>query len=49
MLHLHPEELRRRAKAGSVPATKIGESWIFIGQDLVGISSEATMLASGER
>ncbi|MDP2804310.1 MAG: helix-turn-helix domain-containing protein [Gallionellaceae bacterium] len=33
-LKLHPEELRRRAKAGLVPAAKIGKCWVFIELDL---------------
>jgi len=33
-LKLHPEELRRRAKAGLVPAAKIGKCWVFIPNDL---------------
>jgi len=34
-LKLHPEELRRRAKAGRVPAAKVGKCWVFIKSDLV--------------
>ncbi len=33
-LKLHPEELRRRAKAGRVPAAKVGKCWVFIKDDL---------------
>jgi excisionase family DNA binding protein len=33
-LNLHPEELRRRAKAGRVPAAKVGKCWVFIKSDL---------------
>lgn len=33
-LKLHPEELRRRAKAGRVPGAKVGKCWIFIQDDL---------------
>src|SRR5262245_26198089 len=33
-LRLHPEELRRRAKAGAVPAAKPGKRWVFIEEDL---------------
>jgi hypothetical protein len=33
-LKLHPEELRRRAKAGLVPAAKIGKCWVFLEPDL---------------
>jgi hypothetical protein len=33
-LKLHPEELRSRAKAGIVPAAKIGKRWVFIENDL---------------
>ncbi len=28
-LRLHPEELRYRAKAGRVPAAKVGKRWVF--------------------
>nr|WP_161780287.1 helix-turn-helix domain-containing protein [Ferriphaselus sp. R-1] len=33
-LKLSPEELRRRAKAGRVPAAKVGKCWCFIKDDL---------------
>ena len=33
-LHLHPEELRRRAKAGLVPGAKVGKRWVFLEDDL---------------
>jgi hypothetical protein len=33
-LKLHPEELRRRAKAGAVPAAKVGKCWVFMPEDL---------------
>lgn len=33
-LHMHPEELRRRAKLGHIPAAKPAKSWVFIEDDL---------------
>jgi hypothetical protein len=33
-LKLCPEELRRRAKGGRVPAAKVGKCWVFIKEDL---------------
>jgi len=33
-LKLHPEEVRRRAKAGLVPGAKLGKRWGFIMEDL---------------
>jgi excisionase family DNA binding protein len=33
-LHCHPEELRRRAKAGSIPGAKVGRAWVFLEEDL---------------
>jgi hypothetical protein len=33
-LKLHPEELRRRAKSGRVPAAKVGKCWVFLECDL---------------
>lgn len=33
-LQLHPEELRRRAKAGGIPAAKVGKRWVFLAEDL---------------
>ena len=33
-LHLHPEELRQRAKAGRIPGAKVGRSWVFLEEDL---------------
>src|SRR5690349_14922266 len=34
-LHCHPEELRKRAKAGVIPGAKIGRAWVFLVDDLV--------------
>ena len=34
-LRLHPEELRRRVKAGLVPGAKAGKRWVFLDEDLV--------------
>jgi hypothetical protein len=33
-LHMHPEELRTRAKRGIIPGAKIGRCWVFIDTDL---------------
>jgi hypothetical protein len=33
-LRMHPEELRRRAKAGLIPGAKIGRAWVFLQSDL---------------
>jgi Helix-turn-helix domain len=33
-LHMHPEELRTRAKRGIIPGAKIGRCWVFIDADL---------------
>src|SRR5687768_7981680 len=33
-LRCHPEERRRRAKAGLIPGAKIGRAWVFLAQDL---------------
>ncbi len=33
-LHLHPEELRQRAKAGRIPGAKVGRAWVFLEDDL---------------
>src|SRR3954447_3945746 len=33
-LHMHPEEVRRRAKLGLLPGAKPGKAWIFIDDDL---------------
>src|SRR5450759_3699853 len=33
-LHMNPEELRQRAKAGKVPAAKVGRRWVFLEEDL---------------
>lgn len=33
-LRMHPEELRRRAKLGKIPAAKPAKSWVFIEDDL---------------
>lgn len=34
-LHMHPEVLRREAKAQRIPGIKIGKKWLFIDIDLV--------------
>src|ERR1700687_3927380 len=34
LLHMHPEEVRRRAKCGAIPGAKPGRRWIFIEDDL---------------
>jgi hypothetical protein len=33
-LKIHPEELRRRAKAGLIPGAKVGRAWVFLMEDL---------------
>jgi hypothetical protein len=33
-LRLHPEELRRKTKAGAIPGAKAGKCWVFIDLDL---------------
>jgi hypothetical protein len=33
-LKMHPEEVRRRAKAGKIPGAKAGRAWVFIDIDL---------------
>src|SRR6185295_7462469 len=33
-LRMHPEEVRRRAKAGVVPGAKAGRCWVFLEPDL---------------
>lgn len=35
-LHIHPEELRRRAKTGRIPGAKVGRAWVFLEEDLAG-------------
>ena len=34
-LKMHPEEVRRRAKAGIIPGAKSGKCWVFVEDDLV--------------
>ena len=34
-LHMHPEEVRTRAKRGLLPGAKTGRRWIFLEIDLV--------------
>ena len=33
-LKMHPEEVRRRTKAGAIPGAKLGKRWVFISDDL---------------
>jgi excisionase family DNA binding protein len=35
MLHCSVEHLNRLAKNGSIPATKIGRSWIFLEDEVI--------------
>jgi excisionase family DNA binding protein len=35
LLHMHPEEVRTRAKAGKLPGAKTGRRWVFIEDDLI--------------
>jgi excisionase family DNA binding protein len=32
LLHVHPDTLRRMAKTGQIPATKVGRAWVFSAQ-----------------
>ncbi len=34
-LHMHPEEVRTRAKRGLIPGAKAGRRWVFLEIDLV--------------
>jgi hypothetical protein len=34
-LHMHREEIRKRAKLGRLPGAKIGRAWAFLEDDLV--------------
>jgi hypothetical protein len=33
-LHMHPEEVRSRAKRGLIPGAKTGRRWVFLDADL---------------
>ena len=33
-LHMNPESLRQRAKAGIIPGAKPGKCWVFLTEDL---------------
>ena len=33
-LHMNPESLRQKVKAGNIPGAKVGKSWVFILEDL---------------
>ncbi len=35
-LHMHPEEVRTRAKRGIIPGAKTGRRWVFLEVDLAG-------------
>ncbi|WP_077272721.1 helix-turn-helix domain-containing protein [Acidithiobacillus caldus] len=34
-LHLHPDTVQRRARAGEIPGAKPGKLWVFLEDDLV--------------
>src|SRR5579863_9271646 len=34
-LHMHPEEVRSRAKRGLIPGAKTGRRWVFLEIDLI--------------
>ncbi|WP_375140867.1 helix-turn-helix domain-containing protein [Ideonella aquatica] len=55
LLHMHPEELRARAKLGRVPGAKTGRRWVFIEEDLLGwvrslypVQRQALQVTSGK-
>ena len=33
-LHMHPDTMQRRAKAGLIPGAKPGRGWVFLEEDL---------------
>jgi len=35
LLHMNPEALRQKAKAGIIPAAKPGKCWVFVEEDLL--------------
>jgi excisionase family DNA binding protein len=35
LLHLHPDTVQQRAKAGEIPAAKPGKCWVFVEEDLI--------------
>ncbi len=35
LLHLHPDTVQQRAKAGEIPAAKPGKCWVFVEADLI--------------
>jgi excisionase family DNA binding protein len=35
LLHCHPDTVRKRAKAGELPGTKVGRSWVFYTDSLL--------------
>jgi hypothetical protein len=45
-LHMHPETLRERAKAGIVPASKPGKCWVWAALDRLGEMQPGSALAS---
>ncbi len=44
-LHMHPEEVRTRAKRGLIPGAKTGRRWIFL--DAISLSSCARCILLG--
>jgi excisionase family DNA binding protein len=35
LLKLHPQTILQKARAGELPAAKLGKCWVFIEQDLI--------------
>jgi excisionase family DNA binding protein len=35
LLHMTPDALMRKARAGKIPGAKVGRSWLFIEADLI--------------
>ncbi|MGR9044895.1 MAG: helix-turn-helix domain-containing protein [Gammaproteobacteria bacterium] len=35
LLKLHPQTILQKARAGKLPAAKLGKCWVFIEQDLI--------------
>ena len=48
LLHINPEVLRQRTKAGIIPGSKPGRCWVFIEEDLINFIRSQYAVPAGQ-
>lgn len=49
LLLCSPDQIEEKARAGEIPATKIGRGWLFIREDLIQYLADKARKEAGER